>query len=135
VKHLILALLAATLSLSATAATNLNSSKSNVVEEAVTVKGSKSNSDNREAAPQGADTCSFTIDEKGVKRQATEAQKQKCEGAKTTTINNSKSNNLTTSTVCHSSDCPGCKYTCRYMGGGCLCIEGFDTPSPGPRSR
>jgi hypothetical protein len=25
--------------------------------------------------------------------------------------------------VCHSSDCPGCKYTCTYMGGGCLCID------------
>ena len=25
--------------------------------------------------------------------------------------------------VCHSSDCPGCKYTCTYMAGGCLCID------------
>jgi hypothetical protein len=92
VKHLILALLAATFSLSVTAATNLNSSKSNVTEEQVTttVKSSKSNTSDREQAPMGSD-CNFTIDQKGVKRQAqqeaqqgttrraTEVEKQKCE--------------------------------------------------------
>jgi hypothetical protein len=74
VKHLILALLATTFSLSVTAATNLNSSKSNVTEE-------------REAALQGADTCKFTIDEKGVKRLA-QPQKE-CK-----TFNESRSNSL-----------------------------------------
>jgi hypothetical protein len=75
VKHLIPALLAATFSLSVTAATNLNSSRSNVqdFERATTVKGSKSNSDNRTT------NCEFTIDQKGAKRQATAAEKQKCE--------------------------------------------------------
>jgi hypothetical protein len=78
-RHLILALLAATFSLSVTAATNLNSSRSNITEEATTVKSSKSNTSDREQALQGADTCQFTIDQAGVKRQATEAQKQKCQ--------------------------------------------------------
>ena len=73
-KHLILALLAATVSLSVTAATNLNSSRSNATEE-------------REAALQGADTCKFTIDEKGVKRLA-QPQKE-CK-----TFNESRSNSL-----------------------------------------
>jgi hypothetical protein len=72
VKHLILAFVAATLSLSLMAATNLNSSKSNVTEE-------------REAALQGVDTCKFTVDEKGVKRLA-QPQKE-CK-----TFNESRSN-------------------------------------------
>lgn len=73
-KHLMPALLAL-LALPATAATNLNSSRSNVqdFERATTVKGSKSNSDNRTIS------CDFTIDQKGAKRQATAAEKQKCE--------------------------------------------------------
>jgi hypothetical protein len=96
VKHVILALLAATLPLSATAATNLNSSKSNVTEEqaATTVKSGKSNSSEREQA-QTASDCDFAIDQKGVKRlaqheathtaqqgtarRATELDKPKCE--------------------------------------------------------
>ena len=73
-KHLILALIAATFSLSVTAATNLNSSKSNATEE-------------RDAALQGVDTCTFTIDEKGVKRLA-QPQKE-CK-----TFNESRSNSL-----------------------------------------
>src|SRR6266542_4135015 len=78
-------------------AANLNSSKSNVTEEqaTMTVKSSKSNSSDREQAPQGADSCNFTIDEAGVKRQGTEAQKQKCEkgaGEARSTIKTTKSN-------------------------------------------
>jgi hypothetical protein len=37
----------------------------------------------------GADTCNFTIDEAGVKRQATEQQQKTCR-----TFNESRSNNL-----------------------------------------
>jgi hypothetical protein len=95
-KHLILALLAATFPLSVMAATNLNSSKSNVTEEqaATTVKSSKSNSSDREQAVTASD-CDFTIDQKGVKRvvqheathtaqqgstrRATGVDKQRCE--------------------------------------------------------
>jgi hypothetical protein len=93
-----LALLAATFSLSVSAASiNLNSSRSNVTEEqaTTTVKSSKSNTSDREAALQGADSCNFTIDEAGVKRRATEAQKQKCEkgaGEAKSTIKTTKSN-------------------------------------------
>jgi len=98
VKHLILALLTGTFSLSVSAASiNLNSSRSNVTEEqaTTTVKSSKSNTSDREAALQGADSCNFTIDEAGVKRQASEAQKQKCEkgaGEAKSTIKTTKSN-------------------------------------------
>ena len=73
-KHLILALLAATFSLPASAANTFGKIEADTGKDArtTTVKGSKSNSDNREA-------CNFTIDEAGVKRKATEAQQQKCE--------------------------------------------------------
>jgi hypothetical protein len=107
VKYLILALLAATFSLSVSAEpSNLNSSRSQsdrvlgqqgVQGDNQVVKSKSNITNNRETALQGADTCSFAIDEKGVKRQATEAQKQKCEkeaGEAKATINNSKSNNL-----------------------------------------
>ena len=95
-RHLILALLTVTFPLSATAATNLNSSKSNVTEEqaATTVKSSKSNSSDRQQA-QTASDCDFAIDQKGVQRaaaheathtvqqgtarRATEVDKQRCE--------------------------------------------------------
>ncbi len=96
-KHLILALLTATFSLSVSAASiNLNSSRSNVTEEQATtiVKSSKSNTSDREAALQGADSCNFTIDEAGVKSQASEVQKQKCEkeaGEANSTIKTTKS--------------------------------------------
>jgi hypothetical protein len=85
-RHLILALLAATFPLSATAATNLNSSKSNVTEEqaATTVKSSKSNSSDREQA-QTASDCDFAIDQKGVARSAPQKE---CK-----TFNESRSNN------------------------------------------
>ena len=95
-KNLMLAIVVATFPLSVTAATNLNSSRSNVTEEqaATTVKSSKSNSSDREQA-QPASDCDFTIDQKGVKRvaaheaahtvqqgtarRATEVDKQRCE--------------------------------------------------------
>lgn len=68
-KHLILALsaaLAAELSLSVMAASiNLNSSRSNAVEE--------------RGKPTKEQVCDFTIDQKGIKRAATEQQKQKCQ--------------------------------------------------------
>jgi hypothetical protein len=69
VKHLIFALLAAlpiTLSLSVTAASvNLNSSRSNAAEE--------------RGKPTKEQVCDFTIDQKGIRRAATEQQKQKCQ--------------------------------------------------------
>jgi uncharacterized protein YdeI (BOF family) len=118
--HLILALLAATFSLSVLAApSNLNSSRSQsdrvlgqqgVQDDNQIVKSKSNITNNRETALQGADTCSFTIDEKGVKRQATEAQKQKCEKAPNeakTTINNSKSNNLREQAPTKTQDKPG----------------------------
>jgi hypothetical protein len=118
--HLILALLAATFSLSVLAApSNLNSSRSQsdrvlgqqrVQDDNQIVKSKSNITNNRETALQGADTCSFTIDEKGVKRQATKAQKQKCEKAASeakTTINNSKSNNLREQAPTKTQDKPG----------------------------
>ena len=86
-KNLILALLAATFPLSVMAASNLNSSRSNVTEEqaATTVKSSKSNSSDREQA-QTASDCDFTIDQKGVARVA-QPQKE-CK-----TFNESRGNN------------------------------------------
>ena len=87
-KRLTLALLAATFSLSVMAeSVNLNSSKSNVSERGKPSKEQMA----REAALQGPDTCNFAIDEKGnkftidqagVKRQATEQQQKKCADAK-----------------------------------------------------
>ena len=82
--------------LPATAA-NLESSKSNVTEEqaATTVKSSKNNSSDREQALQGADSCNVSVDQAGVKRQATEAQPQKYEKEASetkTTIKTTKSN-------------------------------------------
>jgi hypothetical protein len=84
VKHLILALLAATFSLPASAANTFGKIEADTGKDArtTTVKGSKSNSDNREA-------CNFTIDQKGVKRQATEQQQKACK-----TANEPRSNNL-----------------------------------------
>ena len=86
-KHLILALFAATLSLSASA-TDLNLSKSNAddTERASKINTSKSNLRD------------------GVKDHGANFDSER-------------------STTCHTSDCAGCKYSCRYMGGGCLCID------------
>jgi hypothetical protein len=107
VKHLILALLAATFSLSLMAESiNLNSSKSNVVERgkpskeqaAVQASGNDGIRGEREHALSGADSCNFaidqkgnkfTIDEAGVKRLATEQQQKTCR-----TFNESRSNAL-----------------------------------------
>jgi hypothetical protein len=97
-KHLILALLAATFSLSVTAASiNLNSSRSNAIdtttERGKPSKDQKTVDDNgalsdREKALLGADTCNFAIDQAGVKRQATEQQQKTCR-----TFNESRGNN------------------------------------------
>ena len=107
-KHLILALLVA-LSLPVTAATTVKSSKSNSSEREQTpaVEGSAAATDpnssksnvargkptkeqilDRQPA-SGADSCNFTIDQKGVKRQATASQQQACK-----TANESRSTNL-----------------------------------------
>jgi hypothetical protein len=109
-KHLILGLLIATLSLPVTAATTVKSSKSNTSDReqttpveasaaATNLNSSKSNVErgkpskeqisDREHALSGADTCNFTIDQKGVKRQATDQQQKACK-----TANQSRSNNL-----------------------------------------
>jgi hypothetical protein len=93
-KRILLALFAVTLSLPAVAAVKFGR---DVVEpeQSTTVKGSKSNSDNASERPaikgsksntsdraSGADACKFTIDEAGVKRQATEQQQKICKGGK-----------------------------------------------------
>jgi hypothetical protein len=109
-KHLILALLVATLSLPVMAATTVKSSKSNSSEReqtpavegsvvATNLNSSRSNVErgkpskeqisDQERAPSGADSCNFTIDQKGVKRQATAAQQKACK-----TANESRSNSL-----------------------------------------
>src|SRR6266436_1769885 len=84
VKFLMLASLAATLSLSASADT-LQKIAADDAARTTTVKSSKSNSSDREQALQGADTCEFAIDQKGVKRLA-QPQKE-CK-----TFNESRSN-------------------------------------------
>jgi hypothetical protein len=61
-KHLIFALLAVAFSLSVMAG--------KPTKEQIT--------SDREQALSGADTCKFTIDEKGVKREATQVVQQKC---------------------------------------------------------
>jgi len=120
VKHLILAFLAAAFSLSVSAEpSNLNSSRSQsdrvlgqqgVQADKQIVKSKSNITNNRETDPQGADTCSFTIDQKGVKRQATEAQKEKCEkeaGEAKTTVNTSKSNTFREQGPTKTQDKPG----------------------------
>ncbi len=78
-KHFILALLAATFSLSVMAESiNLNSPRSNVVERGKPTKEQTA----REVALQGPDTCNIAIDEAGVKRQATEQQQKICKDGK-----------------------------------------------------
>jgi len=87
VKHLILALLAATFSLSVTAATTVKSTKSNTSDrvdepqqEQKTIKTTKSNTF-REPALQGADSCQSTANEKGRNSGhvgASERQHQEC---------------------------------------------------------
>jgi hypothetical protein len=107
VKHLILALVAATFPLSVMAESiNLNSSRSNVVERGKPSKdqvpaqaaGNDGIRGEREPALMGADSCNFaidqkgtkfTIDEKGVRRLATEQQQKTCK-----TFNESRSNAL-----------------------------------------
>ena len=119
-KHLILALLAAAFPLSASAEpSNLNSSRSQsdrvlgqqgVQSDSQVVKSKSNITNNREAAPPGADACGFVIDEKGVKRQATEAQKQKCEkeaGAAKTTIDTTRSNTFREQAPRQTRDKPG----------------------------
>ena len=87
-KHWVLALLAAAFSLSVAAApSNLNSSRSQsdrvlgqqgVQDDNQIVKSKSNITNNRETAVSEVDTCKFTIDEAGVKRQATEQQQNKC---------------------------------------------------------
>jgi hypothetical protein len=78
-------LLAATISLSVSAATDL-SSPTGTVERG---KPTKEQILDRAQAPGGADSCNFSIDEKGVKRTATEQQQKACK-----TANESRSNAL-----------------------------------------
>lgn len=78
--RIILALLAATVSLSVSAASiDLNSSRSNAT-DATTERG-------KPTKEQILD-CSFAIDQKGLRRQATEAQQKECR-----TFNESRGNN------------------------------------------
>jgi hypothetical protein len=97
-KHLILALLAATFSLSVMAG---KPTKEQIVEppaETAIIKSKSNITNNRETALMGADSCNFaidqkgnkfTIDEKGVRRPTTEQQQKTCK-----TFNESRSNAL-----------------------------------------
>ena len=97
-KHLILALLAATFSLSVMAG---KPTKEQIVEppaETAIIKSKSNITNNRETALMGADSCNFsidqkgtkfTIDEAGVRRLATEQQQKACK-----TFNEPRSNAL-----------------------------------------